>query len=75
MTTDRQAWLALTAEDVIDPDLPICDPHHHFWDRPSSRYILEDLLGDTGSGHNITETVFVECSSEYLNDGPEALKV
>ena len=75
MTTDRQAWLALTAEDAIDPDLPICDPHHHFWDRPSSRYILEDLLGDTGSGHNITETVFVECSSEYLEDGPEALKV
>ncbi|HJO83140.1 MAG: amidohydrolase family protein [SAR202 cluster bacterium] len=74
MTTEHQAWLALTAEDAIAPDLPICDPHHHFWDRPSNRYILEDLLGDTGSGHNITETVFVECSSEYLKEGPEALK-
>ena len=25
-------WLALTQEPVLEPDLPICDPHHHFWD-------------------------------------------
>jgi hypothetical protein len=22
-------WLALTAEPTIEPELPICDPHHH----------------------------------------------
>ena len=71
MTAVRHDWLALTAEDPIDPDLPICDPHHHFWDRPDDRYLLDELLQDTGSGHRITETVFVECNSMYRTDGPE----
>jgi predicted TIM-barrel fold metal-dependent hydrolase len=25
-------WLALTQEPTLEPELPICDPHHHFWD-------------------------------------------
>ena len=25
----------MTAEPILDPDLPIVDPHHHLWDRPS----------------------------------------
>ena len=70
MTTDLEAWLAKTMEETIDPDLPICDPHHHLWDRPDDRYLLEDLLQDTGSGHNIVDTVFVECSSMYRTDHP-----
>ena len=24
-------WLALTQEPTLEPELPICDPHHHFW--------------------------------------------
>lgn len=27
-----EAWLTLTQEAVLEPDLPICDPHHHLWD-------------------------------------------
>ena len=73
MTTPRTDWLALTTEDAIDPDLPICDPHHHLWDRPGFRYMLDELLVDIGGGHNITETVFVECSSMYRKDGPESM--
>ena len=26
-------WLALTQEDTLEPEIPICDPHHHMWDR------------------------------------------
>lgn len=74
MTTERDAWLALTKEDPIDPELPICDPHHHLWDYPNSRYLLDELLGDTGSGHNVVSTVFVECMSMYRQHGPEAMK-
>ena len=70
MTTDREAWLKLTVEDPIEPSMPICDPHHHLWDRPGSRYVLEELLKDTGSGHNIVQTVFVECHSKYRTEGP-----
>jgi predicted TIM-barrel fold metal-dependent hydrolase len=71
-------WLALTAEDALEPDLPICDPHHHLWefraDQPEPRYLLDDILADTNSGHNIVSTVFIECGAMYKEDGPEALR-
>ena len=60
------------AEAILEPDLPIVDPHHHLWDRRSyadalpppehpfmtaiadaQRYLLDELLADTGSGHNV----------------------
>ena len=37
-------------------------------------YLLEDLWADTGSGHNIERTVFVECRASYRPDGPEELR-
>jgi len=30
-------WLALTQEDTLEPEIPICDPHHHMWDRRPAR--------------------------------------
>jgi predicted TIM-barrel fold metal-dependent hydrolase len=61
-------------EEPLEPDLPICDPHHHLWDFPGSRYMTEELRADTGSGHDVRHTVFVECTSGYRTDGPEAFK-
>jgi predicted TIM-barrel fold metal-dependent hydrolase len=61
-------------EEILEPERPICDPHHHLWDRPESRYVLEDLLADTGSGHNIVSTVFVECAASYRTSGPPELR-
>lgn len=74
MAIGTPGWLDLVAEEVIEPDLPICDPHHHLWDHPNSRYLLDELLADTGSGHNVVSTVFVECASMYRADGPEAMR-
>jgi predicted TIM-barrel fold metal-dependent hydrolase len=74
MTADHQNWLSLRTEEIIDPELPICDPHHHLWDRPDSRYMLDDVLADTTAGHNVVQTVFVDCSSAYRTEGPEALR-
>jgi L-fuconolactonase len=54
--------------------LEIVDPHHHLWDRDEHRYLLDQLLADTSSGHNITHSVFVECGSMYRADGPTELK-
>jgi len=71
---DQATWLAQVMEPVIEPEVPICDPHHHLWDHPNSRYLLDELLLDTGSGHNVVSTVFVECASMYRADGPEAMK-
>jgi predicted TIM-barrel fold metal-dependent hydrolase len=60
--------LAAAAEPALEPDLPIIDPHHHLWDFPSHRYLLEEILADTGSGHNIEQTVFIECAVFYRPD-------
>ncbi|MFU8817268.1 MAG: amidohydrolase family protein, partial [Pseudomonadales bacterium] len=67
-------WLDLTQEPIIDPDRPIVDPHHHLWRRPGNEYLLDDLWEDTGSGHRIDKTVFVECGACYREDGPEHLR-
>ena len=60
-----QSWLEQVNEAAIEPGLPICDPHHHLWDYPESRYLLGELNADINSGHNVRSTVFVECMSMY----------
>jgi L-fuconolactonase len=70
----RPEWLGKLTEDILEPDLPIVDPHHHIWDHPGSRYLLDELLGDVNSGHNIVATVFVQCGSGYRTSGPEEMR-
>jgi predicted TIM-barrel fold metal-dependent hydrolase len=72
-TAEHAAWLALGAEAPPEPELPIVDPHHHHWDRPGSRYLLDELLEDTRS-HRIEQTVFVECRAMWRADGDDDLK-
>ncbi len=74
MSLDRFDWLALRVEEPIDADRPIIDPHHHLWDRGGSTYLVDQLHADTGAGHNVVATVFVECMAEYHPDGPEQLR-
>ena len=71
---DRETRLALVKEDALQPELPIVDPHHHLWDHPGSRYMLDEIVRDTGSGHRVLATIFVECMSMYRADGTEAMK-
>ena len=72
---DLNAWLAKRpTEAALQPELPIIDPHHHFWDVPNrGRYFLPELLADIGGGHNIISTVFLECQAMYRKDGPPAM--
>lgn len=73
--SDRADWYARTIEDIIEPDLAICDAHHHLWDHgPGKRYLLEEISRDASSGHRIVSTIFCECRREYRRDGPEELK-
>ncbi len=71
-----RAWLAgQEPEDVLDPGLPIIDPHHHFWETPKrGRYLLDEFLDDLAAGHNIVQSVFLECEAMYRASGPEALR-
>ncbi|HTQ14131.1 MAG TPA: amidohydrolase family protein [Rhizomicrobium sp.] len=81
-------------EPILEPELPIVDPHHHLWDRPTEvlrnlppldhgfmdiirevpRYLLDELLADLKSGHNVRATIYMECGAMYRADGPEALR-
>ena len=71
----RPDWLAARQEEILEPELPIVDPHHHLVDRANTgRYLLPELLADTGSGHNITATVYLEWLSMYRADGPVPLR-
>jgi predicted TIM-barrel fold metal-dependent hydrolase len=70
----REEWLARRVEAIIEPGLPIVDPHHHLWDRPRWRYMFEDLLADLNSGHNIVATVFLQCRAFHRAEGPEAMR-
>src|SRR6202047_2941561 len=72
-------WLALTQEPALEPELPICDPHNHFWDFrtrriPYQRYLLRELADDMRSGHNVRSTVFIEARAMYRADAPEEMR-
>jgi L-fuconolactonase len=68
------AWLGKLTEEILEPDLPIVDPHHHLWDHPGSRYLLDELLADLNSGHHVVATVFIQCGSSYRTSGPEEVR-
>jgi L-fuconolactonase len=76
--SSNQAWLAQVVEKAIEPDLPICDPHHHLWvNRPGTvqaTYLLNEILDDLSGGHNVVSTVFIECGAMFKADGPEAFR-
>src|SRR3954454_5633772 len=68
-------WLVLTQEPTLEPEIPICDPHHHFWDFrtariPYQRYLLHELIADVECGHDVRSTVFIEARSMYRVGAP-----
>jgi L-fuconolactonase len=69
-------WYTSVTEDIIDPQRPIIDPHHHLWSVETmwGKYELNDLWADTESGHNVQKTVFIDCRSNYRQDGPKHLR-
>lgn len=70
----REEWLDSLREEIIEPDLPIVDAHHHIWDAPRPRYMADELLRDVRSGHRITATVYVDCRSMYRKAGPAEMR-
>jgi len=80
-------WLAQeTSEPVLEPALPIVDPHHHLWDLRKATtepflsfeqklYLTDEITADiVQSGHNVVQTVFAQCAAFYRADGPEAMR-
>ena len=72
-------WLALTEEETLEPEIAICDPHHHFWDFrtariPYQRYLLLELIADVSRGHDVRSTVFIEARAMYRAAGPAEMR-
>lgn len=70
---------------IVDPHHHLWDrrsyatpeaPEHPFLTAigPAQRYLLDELMADTGSGHNVVATVFLECRAFYKADGPPELR-
>jgi predicted TIM-barrel fold metal-dependent hydrolase len=70
----RAEWLASGTEAALEPDMPIVDAHHHFYDRPGWTYLLDEYLEDARSGHNITASVFMQALTRYRTTGAEQLR-
>ena len=68
------AWLAQHVEEILEPEIPIIDPHHHIWNQPGNVYSVDDLSADVSSGHNVLATVFVQAHHGYRTTGPEELR-
>ncbi len=69
------AWTALRREEILEPDLPIIDPHHHAWLDGRGRYLFDELAADVNSGHNVIATVFIQSGENmYRTDGPVEMK-
>jgi predicted TIM-barrel fold metal-dependent hydrolase len=70
-----KSWLARKPpEEVLEPDLPIVDPHHHMWEAARGRYLFDELMADLGSGHKIVKTMFLECQAMYRARGPVEMR-
>jgi L-fuconolactonase len=70
----NEAWLSLAQEDVLEPQLAVIDSHHHLWDRPGNRYLLQEFLDDLACGHDVQATVHAECGAMYRAKGPREFK-
>ncbi|AQV99156.1 amidohydrolase (plasmid) [Cupriavidus necator] len=64
----------VSLEDVLEPHQPIVDAHHHLYDRPGLRYLLDELLADVRSGHDVRATVYVQARAMLRQDGDERFK-
>ena len=73
-SSDHDAWLDSRREDILEPELPIIDAHHHLWMRQPPPYLFREYLADVASGHNVVASVFAECHSMYRRTGPEAFR-
>ena len=70
----NDAWLAMLRESVLEPDLPIIDPHHHLWERASGVYLPPQLNADLTAGHNVVKTVYIQCGYGFRPKGPAEMR-
>lgn len=68
-----EAWLALSEETSIDPDIEIVDSHIHLWHFSNPPYYSDAYSRDAKST-GISASVYVDCTMAYREDGPADLE-
>jgi hypothetical protein len=64
-------WLSKQEkEPILEPELPIIDTHHHLWDRRGWTYLLQELLADLNTGHNIIATESYVATGGFMRSDP-----
>ena len=75
ITPPDEGWLQMAlAEDILEPGLPIIDPHHHLWDNPRHRYLVPEFAADLATGHRVLATVYMNCWIMYRVGGPSEMQ-
>lgn len=72
------AWLAReTPEPVLDPERATLDAHHHLWERPGNRYLLDfesNLpVEKVGASYRTLRNAFKRIAAGACRDEKEAL--
>jgi L-fuconolactonase len=68
--TARNKKVEITDDAPLEPELIICDSHHHLWYPAPGGYSLEDFRRDVTGGHNVLQTVFIESRKMLKPGGP-----
>lgn len=66
---EKDAWLSQVAEEAIAPDLPIVDPHFHFFTGRGHDYLAADFLAELDQGHRIVGAIHVEANADFFTHG------
>ena len=65
------AWLAKRPkEPILEPDLPIVDPHHHLWDHARLATCWTSCWPTPARATASSRRSFIECGAMYRADGP-----
>lgn len=54
----------------------VVDAHHHLYERPGLRYLIDDYIADQRSaGLDVFASIYIQARSGYLQEGPEPFRV
>ena len=65
----KAAWLGQVVEAAIDPELPIVDPHFHFFTGRGTNYLAENFIGEVDQGHRVIAAIHVEANADFFAHG------
>jgi L-fuconolactonase len=71
---EARVWQGAFAEEVIHPEIPIIDAHHHLQQDGKGRYLFHESVADMATGHNFIATVHVQARSMMRVEGPAHLR-